>query len=81
MPHVFVLACVPEPIIDVAARNGAWLLSSTAIALDKRQDNNQVCCLELAHTFSHCWQETDTSGLRPKPWLFGFIVFLWILFS
>ena len=36
MPHVFVLACVPEPIIDVAARNGAWLLSSTAVALDKR---------------------------------------------
>jgi hypothetical protein len=32
-----VLACVPEAIIDVAVRNGAWLLSSTAVALDKRQ--------------------------------------------
>jgi len=37
MPHVCGLACVPEPIIDVAVRNGAWLLSSTAVALDKRQ--------------------------------------------
>jgi hypothetical protein len=32
-----VLACVPEAIIDVAARNGAWLLSSTAALLDKRE--------------------------------------------
>jgi hypothetical protein len=35
--RVWVRACVPETIIDVAVRNGAWLLPSTAVALDKRQ--------------------------------------------